>query len=88
MINSDTNGFNVMSQKADDVGDASGEHEDAKAFDAGLPDGLDAEPMIETAKERADEFERMLMDEVRDRPLRALAWAAAAGFVVGIWATR
>jgi len=46
----------------------------------------------ETASEReagqGSEFQRFLIDEIDARPLRALGWAAAAGFLFGIWVSR
>lgn len=35
---------------------------------------------------RVTELERLIVEEVRARPLRALAWAAATGVLVGFWA--
>jgi hypothetical protein len=45
-------------------------------------------PVVEMAGERASGLQQLLMNEVRVRPFRALAWAAAAGMVLGIWAAR
>lgn len=50
--------------------------------------GVDTDRVAEAATERVSEFQRMLEDEIRARPLRALGWAAAAGLVVGIMAAR
>lgn len=50
--------------------------------------GIDADGVIKEAEERVTDLQDMLMNEVRDRPLRALAWAAAAGLVLGIMSAR
>jgi len=38
--------------------------------------------------DRASELHRLIVDEIRDHPFRALGWAAATGFVLGIWVSR
>lgn len=50
--------------------------------------GVDTDRMSEAAGERVSEFQQMLGDEIRARPLRALGWAAAAGLVLGFMAAR
>jgi ElaB/YqjD/DUF883 family membrane-anchored ribosome-binding protein len=50
--------------------------------------GIDADAAFEMAEERASDLQDMLMEEVRERPLRALGWAVAAGFVLGIMSAR
>lgn len=50
--------------------------------------GIDPDRMTEAVADRAGELQRMLMEEVRAQPLRALVWAAAAGVVMGFWAAR
>ncbi|MCU4180145.1 hypothetical protein [Bosea sp. BH3] len=50
--------------------------------------GIDTDRMTEAAGDRAGELQRMLIEEVRAQPLRALAWAAAAGVVIGFWAAK
>lgn len=50
--------------------------------------GIDTDRMTEAAGERVSELQSLLIDEVRAQPLRALAWAAAAGVVVGFWAAK
>lgn len=50
--------------------------------------GIDPERMTEAAGERAGELQRLLIEEVRAQPLRSLAWAAAAGMVIGVWAAK
>lgn len=77
------NGFKDMSQKADkdlaDENDAAG---------SSTLKRLDEDNELSEAKDRAAELQRLLIDEIRDRPMRALGWAAAAGFVLGIWVSR
>lgn len=50
--------------------------------------GIDTDRMTEAAGERVSELQSLLIDEVRAQPLRALAWAAAAGVVIGFWAAK
>jgi len=50
--------------------------------------GIDAEGVIEDAEERVGDLQDMLMEEIRERPFRALGWAAAAGFILGIISAR
>lgn len=50
--------------------------------------GVDTDRMTEAAGERVSELQNLLIDEVRAQPLRALAWAAAAGVVIGFWAAK
>lgn len=50
--------------------------------------GVDTDRMTEAAGERVSELQSLLIDEVRAQPLRALAWAAAAGVVIGFWAAK
>lgn len=50
--------------------------------------GIDAEGVVEDAEERVGDLQEMLMEEIRERPFRALGWAAAAGFILGIISAR
>lgn len=50
--------------------------------------GVDTDRMTEAAGEGGSELQSLLIDEVRAQPLRALAWAAAAGGVIGFWAAK
>lgn len=50
--------------------------------------GIDTDRITEAAGERVSELQGLLIDEVRARPMRALAWAAAVGAVFGFWAAR
>jgi len=84
------NGFKGMSEAADEgrVGT-----EPAQRSGEAVPDrlkefGVDTDVMAEAPTERVSELQRLIMDEVRERPLRALGWAAAAGVVFGFWAAK
>ncbi|HEV7257744.1 MAG TPA: hypothetical protein VGN82_08175 [Bosea sp. (in: a-proteobacteria)] len=50
--------------------------------------GEEAEELKEMAGEGFGNLEQLLSDEIRARPLRAIAWAAAAGAIVGFFAAR
>lgn len=50
--------------------------------------GIDTDRMTEAAGEGVSELQRLVIEEVRAQPMRALAWAAAIGVVVGFWAAR
>lgn len=70
-------------REAFDDDDQSGElSENLKEF------GIDTDRMSEAAHDRVGDLQQMLIDEVRDRPLRALGWAAAAGLVLGLMSAR
>jgi ElaB/YqjD/DUF883 family membrane-anchored ribosome-binding protein len=84
-------GFKAMSQNADTSGGSSTQNDDddkagiaanLKAY------GVDTNQMTEVAGERASELQRLIMDEVKARPMRALGWAAAAGVIFGFWAAK
>lgn len=50
--------------------------------------GVDTDKMADVAKEQASELQRLIEEEIRDRPLRALGLAAAVGLFVGFLAAR
>lgn len=50
--------------------------------------GIDTDRMTEAAGEQVSELQRLVLEEVRVRPMRALAWAAAAGVIFGFWAAK
>ncbi len=50
--------------------------------------GVDTDAMTSAAKDQASELQRMLADELRTRPLRALGVAAAIGVFVGLMTAR
>ena len=50
--------------------------------------GIDTDRMTEAAGEQVSELQSLLLAEIRAQPLRALAWAAAAGVIFGFWAAK
>jgi ElaB/YqjD/DUF883 family membrane-anchored ribosome-binding protein len=83
-------GFKAMSQHAEalaspvpaDDGRSAGISANLKSI------GVDANQLTEAASEQVSELQRLLIDEVRARPLRALGWAAAVGVIFGFWAAK
>lgn len=50
--------------------------------------GVDADRMVDVAKEQATELQQLIEDEIRERPLRALGIAAMVGLFVGYMSAR
>jgi ElaB/YqjD/DUF883 family membrane-anchored ribosome-binding protein len=50
--------------------------------------GVDTDAMTSAAKEHATELQKMVAEELRNRPMRALGVAAAIGVVVGLMTAR
>ncbi|MCO4054268.1 MAG: hypothetical protein HEQ16_09505 [Bosea sp.] len=50
--------------------------------------GVDTDVMVSAAKDQASELQRILADEMRAHPMRALGIAAAVGVFVGLMTTR
>lgn len=50
--------------------------------------GVDTDVMVGAAKNQAGELQKLVADELRTRPLRALGLAAAAGLIVGYLSSR
>ena len=50
--------------------------------------GVDTDVMVTAAKDQASELQRLISDELRARPLRALGIAAAVGLIVGLLTSR
>ncbi len=50
--------------------------------------GVDTDRMVDVAKEQASDLQRLIEDEIRERPLRALGLAAAVGLFVGFLSAR
>lgn len=50
--------------------------------------GVDTSVMADAAKEQMTDLQRMLADELKQRPMRTLGIAAAVGFVAALIATR
>lgn len=48
--------------------------------------GVDTDKLAEVAREQATDLQRLIEDEIRERPLRALGVAAAIGLFVGFLA--
>ncbi len=87
---SEATGFKAMSQNAEAMDGSDSLVDDVKN---GVSDklrsyGVDADQIMDGAGERATELQRLIIDEIKARPLRALGWAAAAGVIFGCWAAR
>jgi ElaB/YqjD/DUF883 family membrane-anchored ribosome-binding protein len=50
--------------------------------------GVDTDVMVDAAKEQVSDLQRLLMEEMRARPMRALGVAAAVGLFVGLMTAR
>ncbi len=50
--------------------------------------GVDTDVMVNAAKGRATELQKLLMSELQDRPMRALGIAAAVGVLFGMLSSR
>ncbi|WP_353182177.1 DUF883 C-terminal domain-containing protein [Bosea sp. (in: a-proteobacteria)] len=50
--------------------------------------GVDTDRVVDVAKEQAGELQKLIEDEIRERPLRALGLAAAVGLFVGYLSAR
>lgn len=50
--------------------------------------GVDTDRMVDVAKEQATDLQRLIAQEIQERPLRALGLAAAVGLFVGFIAAR
>lgn len=50
--------------------------------------GVDTDTMADAAREQVSELQRILADEMRARPMRALGVAAAVGLFVGLMTAR
>jgi ElaB/YqjD/DUF883 family membrane-anchored ribosome-binding protein len=50
--------------------------------------GIDAEPLVAAARDRTSDLGTALIDEIKSRPLQAVAAAAIAGLVVGVLTSR
>lgn len=75
-------GFKAMSQSAD------ADHPKGEGASDLQRRHADTDELAEVVTDRASELQRLIVDEIRDRPFRALGWAAATGFVLGIWVSR
>jgi ElaB/YqjD/DUF883 family membrane-anchored ribosome-binding protein len=50
--------------------------------------GVDTDRMVEVAREQATDLQRLIEEEIRERPMRALGLAAAVGLFVGFLSAR
>lgn len=50
--------------------------------------GVDPEKVADVAKEQATDLQRLIVQEIQERPLRALGLAAAVGLFVGFLSAR
>lgn len=50
--------------------------------------GIDTDVMVSAAKDQAGEWQKLLAEELKTRPMRALGLAAAAGLIVGYLSRR
>ena len=50
--------------------------------------GVDADQLVEAARDQASELQRLIVNEVRARPLRALGVAALVGLAFGLLSSR
>ena len=50
--------------------------------------GVDADRMVDVAREQVSELQQLVEDEIRERPLRALGIAAMVGLFVGYMSAR
>ena len=50
--------------------------------------GVDTDVMVNAAKDHASELQRLIGEELRNRPMRALGVAAAIGVFVGLMTAR
>jgi ElaB/YqjD/DUF883 family membrane-anchored ribosome-binding protein len=84
-------GVETVEREASELGDnvARGAADLADAVSTRLKTvGVDTEVMANLAKGQASELQRMIGDELRARPLRALGIAAAIGVFVGLMTAR
>lgn len=79
--------FKEMSEHADALnGDFD---QDATEASATLSsDGVDTDRMAAIARQAGSEFQQLIEEEIRARPMRAVGWAAAAGLVLGFMVAR
>ncbi|SEG44979.1 DUF883 C-terminal domain-containing protein [Bosea lathyri] len=50
--------------------------------------GVDTDKMVDVAREQATDLQRLIAQEIQERPLRALGLAAAVGLFVGFLSAR
>jgi ElaB/YqjD/DUF883 family membrane-anchored ribosome-binding protein len=72
-------GASVTRSAQDAIGSVSKRMKDA---------GVDPDVMADAAKQKVSKLQEAIEDELRERPVRTLAIAAAVGLVVGLLTTR
>ena len=96
-MGSEKSGFQKLAEVADDMPSATESGSGIAAGAQSVTDqaaqklnsvGIDPDDTVESAEKRMIDLQRMVNDEIRVRPFRALGWAAAAGFVLGIISAR
>jgi ElaB/YqjD/DUF883 family membrane-anchored ribosome-binding protein len=50
--------------------------------------GVDTDVMVDMAKDKATDLQKLLMSELKDRPMRSLGIAAAVGLLFGYMSSR
>ena len=50
--------------------------------------GVDTNQLVITAREHSDDIQRRIVEEIRERPLRAIGFAAFAGLAFGLLSSR
>lgn len=83
----ETSAADTVRNAADTVRNAAGSLEET-VTDKLKSVGVDTDQMVNIAKDQVSELQRLLMDEMRARPMRALGIAAAVGLFVGLMTAR
>ncbi|TCR65697.1 hypothetical protein [Bosea sp. BK604] len=84
-------GFKQMSRAADAMSSMDpkeGSELEGRGVDSSEAGEIDTDRIIEAADAGISGLQQLLFDKVRESPMRALGWAAAAGLFVGIMAAR
>ena len=85
------NGVETVEREASELGDtvARGATDLAETVSAKLKSvGVDTDVMTNMAKDQASELQRLIGEELRAHPMRALGVAAAVGVIVGLMTAR
>lgn len=84
-------GFKQMSRAADALSSLEveeGSESEGRAMESSKAGEIDTDRLVEAADAGISGLQQLLIDKVRESPMRALGWAAAAGLFVGIMAAR
>lgn len=79
--------FKEMSEHADALKDDF-DHDATGASATLSPDGVGTDRMAAIGRQAASEFQQLIEEEIRARPMRAVGWATAAGLVLGFLVAR